>query len=67
MINDGANGAAVARYVIEMDGKKLSEHVHFVDAIKEGLVLRGQWPHSNIKVRDLSQTSSAEGNAEIAA
>jgi len=54
------NECAVAQYVIDADGNKHSEHVYFADAIKEGLLLRERHPQSELKVRDLSQSSSAD-------
>lgn len=54
MGNGETDDAAVVPYAVEIDGKKHSEHVHFVEAIKEGLILRGKHRQSRIKVRDLS-------------
>ena len=67
MRDTGTNDSAAAQYVVELDGNKHSEHVHFVDAIKEGLLLRGKHPHSKIKVRDLSQIDSTETSPDMAA
>jgi len=57
----------VAQFAVEIDGKRHSEHVHFVDAVKEGLLLRATHPHSKIKVRDLSRDTSGEAQSDIAA
>jgi hypothetical protein len=67
MNNTGTNDSAVAQYVVENDGNKHSEHIHFIDAIASALVLRERQPHLMIKVRDLSQIASIEMNPEMAA
>ena len=58
---------AVAQFAVEIGGKRHSEHVHFVDAIKQGLLLRGEHSHSKIKVRDLSQDTSDQTRSDTAA
>ncbi len=39
-------------YILEIDGMPKSEHRIFVEALKAGLELKQQYPHSNVKVRD---------------
>ncbi len=39
-------------YLVQMDGKTASEHLGFVEALKVGLKLRQQYPHSEVKVRE---------------
>lgn len=67
MSDAGMNDAAVAQFSVEVDGNKQSEHTYFADAIKEGLLLRGKYPDSKIKVRVLSQPSLLDVESEIAA
>ena len=67
MGHDGTDYAAVAQYVVEIDGNKHSEHVHFADAIKQGLLLRCEHPQSRIRVRDLSKSSTADMKTDVAA
>jgi hypothetical protein len=39
------------QYVIRVDGRVKSHHRRFVDALREGLQLRDQFPQHDIKVR----------------
>jgi hypothetical protein len=39
-------------FVLQMDGKAKSQHRRFVDALRAGLQLRGQFPVHDVKVRD---------------
>ena len=41
------------QYVIQIDGLAKSQHRRFVDALREGLRLRDQFPQHEIKVRAL--------------
>ncbi len=38
-------------YVIRIDGRVRSHHRRFVDALREGLQLKDQFPHHDVKVR----------------
>jgi hypothetical protein len=38
-------------YVLEIDGIMKSEHRIFVEALKVGLELKQQYPHSTVKLR----------------
>jgi hypothetical protein len=38
-------------YVIRIDGRVKSHHRRFVDALREGLQLKDQFPQHDIKVR----------------
>ena len=38
-------------YVIQIDGRIKSGHRRFLDALREGLQLRDQFPHHDVKVR----------------
>jgi hypothetical protein len=42
------------RFVIQIDGRVKSHHRRFVDALREGLQLKDQFPHHDIKVRALT-------------
>jgi hypothetical protein len=63
------SGFKVQHYVVEIDGAQHSEHARFVDAIKEGLLLREQNPESKVAVRDrsVSKSGSEAIGPEIAA
>jgi hypothetical protein len=39
------------QYVIQIDGLAKSQHRRFVDALREGLQLRDQFPQHDIKVQ----------------
>jgi hypothetical protein len=49
-------------YVIRIDGRVRSHHRRFVDALREGLQLKDQFPQHDVKVRAM-QTSGAQGPA----
>jgi hypothetical protein len=40
-------------YVIQMDGLIKSEHRRFLDALRAGLQLRGQYPQHDVKLRTM--------------
>ena len=37
-------------FVIRVDGRVKSQHRRFIDALREGLYLRDQFPHHEVKV-----------------
>ena len=39
-------------FLLEVDGKVMSEHQTFVDALKAGFEIRQKFPHRQIKVHD---------------
>jgi hypothetical protein len=41
------------QYVIQIEGRATSQHQRFIDALREGLQLRDQFPQHDIKVRVL--------------
>ena len=43
-------------YVVEIDGKIRSEYEIFIEALKAGMELKQEFPHSRIKVHDLHET-----------
>jgi hypothetical protein len=47
----GAIAAHSEHYVIRVDGRVRSHHRRFVDALREGLQLKDQFPQHDIKVR----------------
>jgi hypothetical protein len=44
------------QYIIQIDGRAQSQHQRFVDALREGLQLREQFPQHDIKVRLMQAT-----------
>jgi hypothetical protein len=52
MKSDLVNGASRDQYLVQIDGITASEHLGFVEALKVGLKLRQQYPHSDVKVRE---------------
>jgi hypothetical protein len=40
-------------FVIRVDGRVKSHHRRFLDALREGLLLRDQFPQHNIKVQSM--------------
>jgi len=48
-----ANSLPDEHYVIRVDGRVKSHHRRFVDALRESLQLRDQFPQHDIKVRAL--------------
>jgi hypothetical protein len=50
------------QFVIRVDGRARSQHRRFVDALREGLQLKDQFPQHDIKVRAM-QASNDEGTA----
>jgi hypothetical protein len=67
MNNDLANDPSYERYLIEMDGITKSEHRIFVKALKAGLKLKRQYPHSDVKVRDAYEKASPPAEAQSTA
>jgi len=47
-------------YVLQIDGKVKAGYRRFVDALKAGLQLKELHPASDVKVRDVTEQSSAE-------
>jgi hypothetical protein len=47
-------------YVIRVDGRVKSHHRRFVDALREGLQLKDQFPQHDVKVRAM-QPSGGQG------
>jgi GrpB-like predicted nucleotidyltransferase (UPF0157 family) len=45
-------------YVLEVDGKVMSEHQTFVDALKAGFEIRQKFLHRQIKVQDVDEMIS---------
>jgi hypothetical protein len=44
-------------YVVEIDGKIRSEYRIYTEALKAGLELKREFPHSDIKVHELDKLS----------
>jgi len=40
-------------FVIRVDGRVKSHHRRFLDALREGLQLRDQFPHHDVKVQSM--------------
>jgi len=54
-------------YIVEIDGKIVSEYVTLMGALKAGLELRQKFPHSQVKVHDADeQTPADEQSGNIA-
>jgi hypothetical protein len=53
---DGAPGHP-HEYILQVDGKVKAGYRLFVDALKAGLQLKQQYPHSDVKVRDINEQS----------
>jgi hypothetical protein len=47
-------------YVIRVDGRVRSRHRRFVDALREGLQLKDQFPQHDIKVRAMQASGGQE-------
>ena len=47
-------------YYVQIDGKVTAGYRVFADAVKAGLLLKQLSPHSDIKVRDADEQSTAE-------
>ena len=43
-------------YVVTIDGRVKSHHRRFIDALREGLYLRDQFPQHNVKVGAMHQS-----------
>jgi len=59
MKSDLVNGVARDQYLVQIDGITASEHLGFVEALKVGLKLRQQYPHSEVKVRETETSTQA--------
>jgi hypothetical protein len=57
MKNKLANDPCRERFVVEIDGIAKSEYRIFVKALKAGLQLKQQFPHSRVKLRDAEESS----------
>jgi hypothetical protein len=53
------NNASHDEYLVQIDGITASEHLGFVEALKIGLTLRQQYPHSDVKVRETETSTQA--------
>jgi hypothetical protein len=62
MQNDLTSRTSHELYVIEIDGIKQSGHQVFIEALKRGLELKGQYPRSDIKLRDANNNASRDGH-----
>ncbi len=60
MKSDLVNGVARDQYLVQIDGITASEHLGFVEALRVGLKLRQQYPHSDVKVRETETSPQAE-------
>jgi hypothetical protein len=58
MKNELANDPSHERYVVEIDGIAKSEYRIFVKALKAGLQLKQELPHSCIKLRDVGDETA---------
>jgi hypothetical protein len=61
MKNNLVNGVPREEYLVQIDGITASEHLGFLEALKVGLKLRQQHPHSDVKVRE-TETSPQAGD-----
>ncbi len=59
MKSDLVNGVARDQYLVQIDGITASEHLGFVEALKVGMKLRQQYPHSDVKVRETEASPQA--------
>jgi hypothetical protein len=59
MKNNLVNGVAREEYLVQIDGITASEHLGFIEALKMGLKLRQQHPHSDVKVREAEASPQA--------
>ena len=48
------------RFVIRVDGRVKSHHRRFLDALREGLQLRDQFPQRDVKVQSMKADSQQE-------
>jgi hypothetical protein len=58
MKNELVSDLSRERFVVEIDGIAKSEYRIFVKALKAGLQLKQQLPHSTVKLRDVDEQSS---------
>ncbi len=61
-MHDTASSIPGELYVVEVDGVRKSEHRIFIEALKRGLELKRQYPHSDVKLRDAYNNPQREGN-----
>jgi hypothetical protein len=47
-------------YVLQVNGQVSSTHRRYEDAVRAGLLLKYQFPHDDIKVREISATEESE-------
>jgi hypothetical protein len=47
-------------YVLQVNGQVSSTHRRYEDAVKEGLLLKYQFPDHDIKVREINSTEESE-------
>jgi hypothetical protein len=59
MKNNLVNGVPQDDYLVQVDGITASEHLGFVEALKVGLKLRQEHPHSDVKVRETETSPQA--------
>ena len=57
----GANAVHLPdeHFVIRVDGRVKSHHRRFLDALREGLQLRDQFPRHDVKVRSMQVSGEA--------
>ena len=51
-----AHGLPHEHYVVRVDGRVKSHHRRFVDALREGLYLRDQFPQHDVKVQAMQES-----------
>jgi hypothetical protein len=51
-------------YVLEIDGKLVSEYGTFTGAVKAGLELRQKYPQSQVKVHDANNQTPADEKSD---
>jgi hypothetical protein len=48
-------------YVLQINGRANSIHRRYADALREGLLLKYQFPHDDIKVREITAEEATQG------
>ena len=46
-------------YVLQVNGQVSSTHRRYEDAVREGLLLKYQFPHEDIKVREINSSEES--------
>ena len=58
-------GSSHEYYVLQINGRVNSTHRRYEDAVRAGLLLKYQFPHDDVKVREITSTEEVMQGAVL--